>query len=58
MLKENSPRLRLVEAVEIIICPKCNRRNRKDTDRCTECGFPLKDTSLTKVIPIELLKRR
>lgn len=59
MPKENSPnRLRLVEAEESIICPKCNRKNEKEDDRCFECGFPLKDTILTKVIPIELLKRR
>lgn len=57
---ENSPnRLRLVEAEEVVICPKCNRKNQKDIDRCVECDFPLKDKILTKVVPIEfLIKRR
>jgi len=49
-------RLRLTE--EVVICPKCNRKNQKNTDRCVECGFPLKDTILTKVIPIQFLTER
>lgn len=59
MPKENIPnRLKLVKTEEIIICLKCNLKNRKDTVRCVECGFPLNDTILTKIIPIEFLKRR
>ena len=56
MPKENSSnKLRLVETEEVVICLKCNRKNQKDIDRCAECGFPLKDTILTRVIPIEFL---
>ena len=50
--------LRLVETEEVVICPKCSRKNQKNIERCVECSFPLKNTRLTKVIPIELLKRR
>ena len=59
-IENSSNRLRLVEAESIVYCPKCSRKNEKDIDRCSdpECSFPLKDTILTKVIPIEFLKRR
>ena len=44
---------------ETVFCPKCSRKNQKDIEQCVECGFPLKDKSLMKVIPIEfLIKRR
>jgi len=57
-IENSSNKLRLVEAEEVDVCPKCNRKNQKDIDRCLECGFPLKDTTLTKVIPIEFLTQR
>jgi len=59
MLKENSSdRLKVTETEDIIICPKCSRKNDQHTERCIECNFPLRDTILMKVIPIKLLKRR
>ncbi len=57
-IENSSNKLRLVKAEEIVICPKCNRKNQKDTDRCVECDFPLKDKILTKVVPIEFLTKR
>ena len=59
MPKENNPhRLRLVEKEEVILCPKCSRKNQGDNERCGECSFPLKDAALIKIIPIEFLLRR
>lgn len=60
MLKKSSPnKLRLVKVEKVVICPKCSWKNQEDIDRCAGCSFPLKDTILTKVIPIEfLIKRR
>jgi len=57
-IENSSNKLRLVEAEEVVVCPKCNRKNKKDIGRCVECGFPLKDIMLTKVIPIEFLTQR
>ncbi len=58
MLKENC-KLKLVKEEETVICPKCSHRNENGTDRCTECYFPLRDTILKKVVPIQfLIKRR
>ena len=50
-------RLNLVDT-ETIFCPKCSRKNQKDNERCIECAFPMKDTILTKFIPIEFLIER
>ena len=50
--------LKPVESENIVICLKCSRKNEVDADRCTECSFPLKDASLTKVVPIEFLTQR
>ncbi len=59
MPKDSPNRLRIVEAEKVDVCPKCSRKNEKNADRCSECGFPMKDAILTKVIPIQfLLKRR
>jgi len=60
MSKENSSNneLRLVETEDIVFCPKCSRKNQKEAERCVECNFPLNNTVLTKIIPIEFSERR
>ena len=41
---------------EKIFCPKCDRKNKKEAERCVECNFPLKDEFLIKIISIEFLQ--